>query len=71
MDHMDDHEDKQIPTIFHDILVSKLSPAEKKLDRISQEDYSLDPKRPHVLPSQRASETTAFDERTPESKSGD
>jgi hypothetical protein len=41
MDHMDDHEDKQIPTIFHDILLSKLPPAEKKLDRIYQEGQTL------------------------------
>jgi hypothetical protein len=39
---MDDHEDKQIPTIFHDILVSKLPPAEKKLDRIYQEGQTFD-----------------------------
>jgi cytochrome P450 len=41
MNHMDDHEDKQIPTIFHDILLSKLPPAEKKLDRIYQEGQTL------------------------------
>jgi cytochrome P450 len=41
MDHMDDHEDKQIPTIFHDILLSNLAPAEKKLDRIYQEGQTL------------------------------
>jgi len=41
MDHMDDHEDKKIPTIFHDILVSKLSPAEKKLHRIYQEGQTF------------------------------
>ncbi|PMD38683.1 cytochrome P450 [Hyaloscypha variabilis F] len=41
MDHMNDHEDKQIPTIFHDILLSKLPPAEKKLDRIYQEGQTL------------------------------
>jgi cytochrome P450 len=41
MDHMDDHEDKQIPTIFHDILVSKLPPAEKELDRIYQEGQTF------------------------------
>jgi cytochrome P450 len=41
MDHMDDHEDKQIPTIFHDILVSKLPQAEKKLDRIYQEGQTF------------------------------
>jgi cytochrome P450 len=41
MDHMNDHEDKQIPTIFHDILVSKLPPKEKKLERIYQEGQTF------------------------------
>lgn len=38
---MDDHENKQIPTIFHDILLSNLAPAEKKLDRIYQEGQTF------------------------------
>jgi hypothetical protein len=37
MEHMDDHDVKLIPTIFHDILMSKLPEKEKKLDRIFQE----------------------------------
>jgi cytochrome P450 len=41
MAHMDDFEDKQVPTIFHDILISKLPAAEKKLDRIYQEGQTL------------------------------
>jgi len=41
MAHMDDYEDKQIPTIFHDILISNLPPAEKKLDRIYQEGQTF------------------------------
>jgi cytochrome P450 len=41
MEHMDDHEDKQIPTMFHDILESKLPPAEKKLNRIYQEGQTF------------------------------
>jgi cytochrome P450 len=41
MDHMDDHNEKSIPTIFHDILVSKLPEKEKKLDRICQEGQTF------------------------------
>jgi cytochrome P450 len=41
MAHMDDYDDKQIPTIFQDILMSKLPPEEKKLDRIYQEGQTL------------------------------
>ena len=41
MEHMDDHEAKPVPTIFHDILVSKLPAAEKKLDRICQEGQTF------------------------------
>jgi cytochrome P450 len=41
MEHMDDHDAKPIPTIFHDILVSKLPVEEKKLDRICQEGQTF------------------------------
>jgi hypothetical protein len=37
MEHIGEHEAKPIPTIFHDIMVSKLPEREKKLDRLCQE----------------------------------
>lgn len=37
MERIGEHEAKPIPTIFHDIMVSKLPEREKKLDRLCQE----------------------------------
>lgn len=41
MEHIDDHDAKPIPTIFHDIMVSKLPEREKKLDRLCQEGQTF------------------------------
>jgi hypothetical protein len=41
MEHMDDHDAKPIPIIFHDIPLSKLPVAEKELDRIYQEGQTF------------------------------
>lgn len=38
---MHDYKDGEFPTIFHDMLLSKLPPEEKKLDRIYQEGQTF------------------------------
>jgi cytochrome P450 len=41
MDHLDEHDGKSIPTIFHDILKSDLAPHEKTPDRLWQEGQTF------------------------------
>lgn len=41
MEHIDDHDAKPIPTIFHDIMVNKLPEREKKLNRLCQEGQTF------------------------------
>lgn len=38
---MEDHDNKEIPTIFHDILRSDLALSEKKLERLCQEGQTF------------------------------